>query len=239
MRRREFLAIGGAAATALAAAPSLLDDVAERSFRYFWEQTDPTTGITRGRSRADGSPYPAERRDVGSTGDTGFGITAMLVGAERGWITRAQARGRVLATLKSFAEGPVANEHGWFYHWINCKTGERTGATFDSAAMALPDGKNLKRPKSEISVSDSTWLVLGALTARQYFHGDAEIAKLAAKIYERVDYQWMRNGHPTLLAHGWMPETGFLEARYDKYCQLAAMYLLGIASLTHALPAAS
>ena len=239
MRRREFLAIGGAAAAGFGAAPSLLDDLAERSFRYFWEQTDPKTGITRGRSRADGSPYPAERRDVGSTGDTGFDVTAMLVGADRGWITRAQARERVLATLKSFADGPVANEHGWFYHWINCKTGERTGATFDSAAMALPDGKNLKRPKSEVSVSDSTWLVLGALTARQYFHGDAGIAKLATKIYERVDYQWMRNGHPTLLAHGWMPETGFLEARYDKYCQLAAMYLLGIASPTHALPAAS
>jgi hypothetical protein len=62
------------------------------------------------------------------------------------------------------------------------------------------------------------------------------MAKLAAKIYERVDYRWMRNGHPTLLAHGWMPEIGFLTARYEKYCQLPAMYLLGVASPTLALP---
>jgi hypothetical protein len=243
--RRAFL-IGAAGMPAIAqfaqaqslsaADDAMLDDISHRSFRYFWEQSDPKTGIARGRARFDGSPYPAERRDVGSTGDTGFSITAMCIGAERKWVTREQARDRVLATLRAYADGPVANEHGWFYHWINVRTGERTGATFDSAEIAIPEGKNLKRPKSEVSVSDSTWLVLGALTARQYFHENPEIGKLAVKIYERVDYRWMRNGHPTLLAHGWMPEDGFIKARYEKYCQLAAMYLLGIASPTLALP---
>jgi hypothetical protein len=238
LTRRSMLAAGCGVVAALGASADddpFLDDLSRRCFRYFWEQSDPHTGITRGRSRADGSPYPVERRDVGSTGDTGFGITAMCIGAERGWITRAQARERVRNTLKAYADGPVANEHGWFYHWINIVTGERTGATFDSARLAAPEGKNLKRPRSEVSTSDSTWLVAGALTARQYFHGDSEITALATRIYERMDYQWMRNGHPTLLAHGWMPESGFLEARYEKYCQLAAMYLLGIASPTHAL----
>ncbi len=235
MRRRDFLAACGAGPALLGQQPDPRNDLAERCFRYFWEQSDPDTGITRGRARFDGSLYPSARRDVGSTGDTGFGLTAMCIGAERGWITQAQARGRVRTTLKSYADGPVANEHGWFYHWINSKTGERTGATFDTAQFGAPEGKNLKRPKSEVSVSDSTWLVLGALTARQYFHDDAEIGRLAKKIYERVDYQWMRNGHPALLAHGWMPEDGFLAARYEKYCQLAAMYLLGIASPTHPL----
>src|SRR5580658_1662838 len=215
---------------------AFLDDLSHRCFRYFWEQSDSHTGITRGRARFDGTPYAEERRDVGSTGDTGFGITAMCIGAERKWITRGQARERVAATLKAYADGPVANEHGWVSHWINVKNGARTGATFDSAERVVPEGKNLKRPKSEVSTSDATWLVLGSLTARQYFKDDAEIPKLATKIYERMDYQWMRNGHPTLLSHGWMPETGFIEARYEKYCQLAAMYLLGIASPTHALP---
>jgi len=219
-----------------AANDALLDDLSHRSFRYFWEQCDAGTGIARGRARFDGGEYPAERRDVGSTGDTGFAITAMCIGAERKWVAREQARERVRATLRAYAEGPVRHEHGWFYHWINVRTGERTGATFDSAQMAVPADKNLKRPKSEVSVSDSTWLVAGALTAKQYFHDDPEIPKLASKIYERVDYRWMRNGHPTLLAHGWMPEDGFLTARYEKYCQLAAMYLLGIASPTLALP---
>jgi hypothetical protein len=245
--RRSFLgaAAGLALGTRLRAQPpwkptaadeALLDDLSHRSFRYFWEQCDPHTGIARGRARFDGSDYPAERRDVGSTGDTGFAITAVLVGAERKWITREQARERVRNTLRAYADGPVRHEHGWFYHWINIQTGERTGATFDSSQLAVPADKNLKRPKSEVSVSDSTWLVLGSLTAKQYFHDDPEIPKLATRIYERVDYRWMRNGHPTLLAHGWMPEDGFLTARYEKYCQLAAMYLLGIAAPTLALP---
>src|SRR5579863_2069275 len=204
--RRDFLAVAVAGALAAqgswklsAADEALLDDLSHRCFRYFWEQSNPETGITRGRARFDGSDYPAERRDVGSTGDTGFGITSMLIGAERKWVAREEARTRVRNTLKAYADGPVQNEHGWFYHWINVRSGERTGATFDSAELTVPKEKNLKRPKSEVSVSDSTWLVLGALTARQYFHGDAEIGKLAAKIYERVDYRWMRNGHPTLL----------------------------------------
>lgn len=219
-----------------AADEAFLDDLCHRSFRYFWEQGDPETGITRGRAHFDASPYAEERRDVGSTGDTGFGLTAMCIGAERRWVSREQARERVRNTLRAYAEGPVENEHGWFFHWINVKNGLRTGATFDTATRAVPQGKKLNRPKSEISTSDATWLVCGALTARRYFHDDSEIPKLATKIYERMDYGWMRNGHPTLLAHGWMPETGFLAARYEKYCQLAAMYLLGIASPTHPLP---
>lgn len=252
MRRRDFLsgaaalAAGGCAVRAAtpeyrlsAADDALLDDLSHRSFRYFWEQCDPKTGICRGRAKFDGSDYPAERRDVGSTGDTGFAITALCVGAERKWVTREQARERALNTLRAYAEGPVANEHGWFYHWINIRSGERTGATYDTAQLGVPDTKKMSRPKSEVSVSDSTWLVLGSLTAAQYFSESQEMSKLARKIYERVDYRWMRNGHPTLLAHGWMPETGFLTARYEKYCQLAAMYLLGIASPTNALPAES
>ena len=193
-----------------------LDDLSQRSFRFFWEQSDPKTGIARDRARTDGSEYePAERRDEGSTGVTGFSLTAMCIGAERKWVTRADARERVRATLKSFADGPVKNEHGWFYHFIDVHTGERYRT-------------------SEMSTSDATWLSAGALTARQYFHEDEEIRRLATLIYERMDYAWMCNGEMTL-AHGWAPEGGFLKSRYDHYCQLACMYLLGIGSPTHTM----
>jgi len=249
MNRRSFLQLAAAcaaypllsrtagAAVLAAADDALLEDMSRRCFRYFWEQTDPQTGITRGRARADGSEYPKERRDVGSTGDTGFGLTALCIGAERGWVARADARERARATLRSFADGPVKSEHGWFYHWINVKTGERTGAQYDSASFGNRPGPPSKRPKSEVSVSDSTWLVAGALTARQYFREDPEIVQLATKIYERVDYRWMCHGHPTLMAKSWMPETGFSDSRYDRYDQLPCMYLLGIgAPSSFALP---
>jgi hypothetical protein len=110
----------------------------------------------------------------------------------------------------------VAHEHGWFYHFLDVRSGVRYRT-------------------SEVSTSDSTWLVAGALTARQFFREDPEIARFATTIYERVDYRWMLNQHPFFLAHGWTPENGFLPYRYDRYCQLACMYLLGIGSPTHFL----
>lgn len=205
---------------------ALLDDLARRSFNFFWEQSDPQTGIVRGRAHNDGSDYEKERRDVGTTGGTGFALTAMCIGAERGWVSRAEARERVRATLRAYADGPIKNEHGWFYHWLNVKSGQRTGAAYDAAQFGARKGK---ADFSEVSTSDSTWLVAGALTARQYFHEDEEIGRLATRIYERVDYRWMCDGKPTL-SHGYRPETGLLPAHYDKYCQLACMDLLGIAS---------
>ncbi len=147
-------------------------------------------------------------RDVGNTGATGFGVTALCIGAERGWISRDKARDRVLNTLRFYAD-QAKDEHGWFYHFINVITGERNGT-------------------SEVSVSDATWLFAGALTAKQYFHEDPEIARLTMKIYQRIDYDWIRNGDPYLMSHGYRPETGLLAARYAKYCQLALMYLIGI-----------
>lgn len=199
-----------------AANDPLLDDLAHRCFEYFWEQSDPNTGIARDRSHADASEYAPEGRYIGSTGATGFALTALCIGAERGWISHHDAADRVKATLHSYASAPLTNEHGWFYHFIDIRNGER-------------------HRNSEVSTSDSTWIVAGALTARQYFHQEPEIVQLATDIYDRVDYQWMLNGDPFLLSHGWRPETGFIQYRYAKYCQLACMYLLGIGSPTHAL----
>ena len=217
---------------------AFLEDLSRRSFQFFWDASDPNTGITREHLYWDGSPYPVEKRDVGSTGATGFGITALCIAAERGWVPREKARERALNTLRYYADR-APNEHGWFYHWLNVVKGERTGANFDTAVLALPEDRKMARPKSEVSTSDSTWLVAGALTAGQYFREEPEMARLAKKIYQRVDYAWMRNGHPYTLSHGWLPESGFIEARYDKYCQLALMYLMGIGSPTHPLPAES
>lgn len=214
---------------------AFLEELSRRSFQFLWDASDLNTGITREHAYWNGSPYPAAKRDVGSTGATGFTVTALCIAAEHGWISREKARERALNTLRYYADR-APNEHGWFYHWLNVVKGERTGANFDTAVLSLPEGKKMNRPKSEVSVSDSTWLVAGALTAGQYFKEEPEMARLAKKIYERVDYAWMRNGHPFLMAHGWMPESGFIESRYDKYCQLALMYLMGIGSPSHPLP---
>jgi hypothetical protein len=192
---------------------AFLEDMSRRTFRFFWEQADPQTGLVRDRARTDNSPHDETHRDVASIASTGFGLTALAIAAERGWLTPREARERVRTTLRFFATR-ATHEHGWFYHWMDARTGER-------------------RWQSEISSIDTALLLAGVLTVRQKFRADPEIVRLANSIYERVDFPWMLNGHPTLLSHGWRPETGFIKYRWDAYSEHLILNLLAIGSPTH------
>ena len=194
---------------------AFLEDLERRSFQYFWEQADPRTGLVPDRARSDGSPLPDSHRDVASIAATGFGLTSLCIAAERRWIDAGQARDRVRNTLRFFAN-EAFHEHGWFYHWMDAKTGAR-------------------RWKSEISSIDTALLLAGVLTARHYYRNDFEISKLATTIYNRVDFRWMLNRDPLLLSHGWKPETGFLKSRWDTYSEDTILYLLAIGSPTHSI----
>jgi hypothetical protein len=199
---------------------ALLEDISRRAFRYFLEQADPRTGLVRDRARTDGSPIASETgRDVASIAATGFGLTALCVAAERRWVAPVEARGRVRATLRFFNDRAYQN-HGWFYHWMNLRTGERAW-------------------RSEVSSIDTALLLGGVLTARQCFRDDAEVVRLATRIYERVDFQWMLDGHPTLLSHGWYPERGFIPNRWRDYSEQLMLILLAVGSPTHPITPAA
>lgn len=198
---------------------AFLDDVERRAFRFFWEQADARTGLVPDRAQADGAPARGASFHVASIASTGFGLTAICVAAERGWVEPAQAAERVRQTLDFFTHS-AANVHGWFYHFLDSTTGERVW-------------------KCELSSIDTALLLAGVLTARQKFRHDSGIVNLATTIYNRIDFQWMRNGNPTLLSMGWKPETGFLKATWNMYAEETMLYLLGIASPTYPLPAAS
>jgi hypothetical protein len=222
LTRRVFL---GGLPLILSGAPSrltseqnqFLEDLSHRSFLFFWEQADPSTGLVRDRALAD-SATP-DKRPWASSAATGFGLTALCIASERAWITRAQARERTLATLHYFAEKAV-QEHGWFYHFVDSATGER-------------------RNKTEISDIDTALLLAGIVTAQEYFYRDAEIVRLAHAIWDRIDFHWMLNGDPALLSMHWKPEDGFSKNHWDHHCELGIMYLLGIASRTSPLPVES
>jgi hypothetical protein len=196
-----------------------LEDLERRSFQYFWEEGDAETGLVPDRARMDGTALDESHRNVASIAATGFGLTVLCIAAERGWIEKTKARERTRNTLRFFANRAI-QEHGWFYHWLDSKTGER-------------------RWKSEVSSIDTTLLLAGILTARQYFRDDLEIGRLATRIYERVDFQWMMNGHPLLMSHGWKPETGFLKPRWDTYSEETILLLLAIGSPTYPISPAS
>ena len=198
---------------------ALLEDLSKRSFLFFWEHADPTTGIVRDRARTTGSPVDSNARDVGSIAAVGFGLSGLCIAAERGWVSRAAAIDRTRITLRFFATR-IDQQRGWFYHFINLRTGAREWA-------------------SELSSIDTALLLAGVLTVRQCFAADPEVPALADTIYRRVDFAWMLAGDPLLLSHGWKPESGFLKARWDHYCELMILYLMAIASPTHAIPAES
>jgi hypothetical protein len=166
----------------------------------------------------DGSPLDENHRDVASIAATGFGLTGLCIAANRNWIARGDALERARNTLRFF-DSRAFQQRGWFYHWLDAKTGER-------------------RWNSEVSSIDTALLLAGVLTVRQCFSSDTEIERLATRIYERVDFRWMLNGDPLLLSHGWKPETGFLKARWDTYSEDTILYVLAVASPTHpAVPA--
>jgi hypothetical protein len=209
------LAAGSQSSRLSAEDEAFLEDLSRRLFRYFLEQSDPVTGLTLDRARTDGSIHDESHRNTASIAATGFGLTALCIAVERRWLRRDDALRRVRSSLRFLAER-APHQRGWFYHWMDWRDGSR-------------------RWQSEVSSIDTALLLGGVLTARQYFHEDREVSRLATLIYERVDFPWMLNGHPTLLSMGWRPETGFIEARWDIYSEHLLLQLLATGSPTRAI----
>ncbi|MFL6440104.1 MAG: glucoamylase family protein [Terriglobales bacterium] len=184
----------------------LLDEIERGSFDFFWNEASPRTGQVKDRALARGG----DTRRMSSIAATGFGLTSLCIAEQRGYKKSDEIADRVKQTLQFIAQMP--HEHGFFYHFIDIETGQRWG-------------------KTELSSIDSSLLLCGVLTARQHF-SNQQIKDLATTIYERVDWPWMLNGRKAF-SMGWHPESGFLNARWEHYCELMMIYLLAIGSPTH------
>jgi hypothetical protein len=186
-----------------------LNDLEHANFLFFWEQANPKTGLTKDRCNVRTNDTTV----AASIASTGFGLTAICIGEQRGFVSRADARVRVLDAL-SFIWHKLPTHRGFFYHFANINTGERI---WDSEASSV----------------DTAMLLCGVLTCRQHFH-DKDIGDLAHAIFDRVDWTWLSED-TTLLSHGWTPELGFIPSRWDLYSELMMMYLLGLGSSSHPL----
>ena len=197
-----------------------LETLQRLTFDYFLKETNPENGLVPDSTR-QGAPC--------SITPTGFALAAYPVGVERGFITRRDAIKRTLTTLRFFWNSPQGPEpdatgyKGFYYHFLDMKTGRRTW-------------------DCELSTIDSTFLIAGALTAAEYFNrdteGEREIRALAGAIYRRADWQWAQN-RGVKVTHGWRPENGFIKYRWQGYNEALILYVLGLASPTHPLPAKS
>jgi hypothetical protein len=227
MKRRAFIKMVGlgVAAPAIlirgAGMPSLddalLGDLQKRALRYFVDHADNVTGLVREGANTDGAALPPKWSENASISATGFGLAAFCVGGEHGWMPHDEARKRVITALRTVDQSQ--NEQGWSYHWLNIRTGARSGAAGVGG-------------DSEISSVDYAFFLAGALTARGYFRGDAEIADLVGRLYGRVDFPWMLAPGSLRLSHGWTPEAKFLPATWDSYSEAMVLYLLALGSPT-------
>ncbi len=190
---------------------SLLEEIQRATFAYFWEQSDPATGLVRDRFNVRAT---SDSRTAASIAATGFGLTALCIGAEREYVPHDEARARALAALQ-FLDTGMPTHRGFYYHFADLQTGARIW-------------------DAEISSIDTAILLCGVLMCGEHFE-DPELAELAARIFDRVDWTWL-SADTVLLPHGWRPEVGFLQYRWDVYSELMMMYLLGIGSSTYPLP---
>ncbi len=191
-----------------------LDQMERAAIQFFWDRASAATGQVLDRAYAAGT---SDTRTVSSIAATGFGLSALCIAAKRGYLTTSEVEARVLTTL-NFIWAQLPEHNGFFYHFVDMNTGQRV-------------------KQSEVSSIDTSILLCGVLTCRQFFK-DRQIQSLATRIYQRVNWPWMLNGGTTF-SQGWTPESGFIQYRYDTYCELMMLYLLAIGSTTFPVPASS
>jgi hypothetical protein len=194
-----------------------LENLQRQTFDYFLYETNPNNGLVIDK---DAENWPA------SIAATGLALACYPVSVERGFMSRAAAVKRTLATLRFFWNSPQGPEpdatgyKGFYYHFLDMQTGRRVW-------------------QCELSTVDSAFLLAGALTAGIYFDADtadeSEIRTLADALYRRADWQWAQNDGTTV-THGWKPESGFLTYRWEGYDEALLLYILGLGSPTHPLP---
>ena len=206
---------------ATAAAEPFLDDLEQRTFRWFWDLADPGTALI-----PDRAPTPS----FSSVAAVGFGLTAYTIGAERGWVSRTDAAARTAKTLRFLVSAPsgdapagMTSYRGFFYHFLDMKTGAR----FEQV---------------ELSTIDTTLLVAGALSCQSYFDRDdpveAQIRADADTLYRRIEWTWAQP-RPPGVSMGWTPEEGFHTYNWSGYDEAMILYLLALGSPTHPIDPAA
>lgn len=188
--------------------PSVVTNELEASFHFFWDlaNTDEESGAyglipDRYNTESDVAG------NVASVASSGFGLSALPIGVENGFITREEAEDRALKTLLTFRDD-LDRTNGFYYHFLSMTTGERVW-------------------NSEVSIIDTALFINGALTAGRYFGG--EIEAVAYEIYESVQWNWYFNFETNKFYMGYKPETGF-EGSWNGYAEQLMIFILAAGS---------
>ena len=199
---------------------SLLDTIQKQTFNYFWEGAEPNSGLARERLHMD-DIYPTSPKNTVTTGGSGFGLMTILVGIERGFISREEALNRYIKIV-DFLE-KADRFHGAWPHWLDGETGN-----------VYPFSKK----DNGGDLVETAFLVQGLLTVYEYFKdGNEKEKELAAKInklWKEVEWDWYtKNGENVLYWH-WSPTYGWdMNFPVGGYNECLIMYVLAASSPTH------
>lgn len=193
----------------------LLTKVQQQTFKYFWDFAHPTSGLAR-----EGSKHSA---NVVTSGGSGFGIMALLVGAERGFKTRAEVLQR-LQVIVAFLKDKAQVFHGAFPHWLDGGTG-----------AAIPFSPN----DNGADLVETSFLIQGLLAARQYFAG-ADAAETSLRndintIINRVEWNWFQQNQDVLYWH-WSPDKAWvMNHKIQGWNECLITYVLAAASTNYSI----
>ena len=193
---------------------TLLNDLQRTHFNFFWKLTNTANGLVPDRASA------TNNEAMSSIAATGFGLTAYIVGVERGFVTRDEAAQRTVVTLRTFNDAPKGTDpvfsagyKGFFYHFLNRNTSLRK------------DKNDLGRPPPAGGGPGSG----PPHTMTRTKPEKNEIRRLADELYRAVDWKWAMN-EGELMSLGWTPESGFQPYTWQGYNEAMILYILAIGS---------
>ncbi len=188
---------------------ALLDDLSKKAVKYFWDQSNPVTGLTKDRAA---NFKPKDDYIVASIAATGYALAAYAIGAHRHWLDRDKALQRCRKTV-SWLNINGLKDHGWFYHFVDWSNGERHW-------------------NSEVSSIDTGLLLAGEIIAEQEFK-DPSLTNLVNKTFDAIDWKWMitdggKKPNEMTLSMGWDPKNGFIDARWNAYYESTFLNLIAL-----------
>jgi len=194
----------------------LLTIVQQQTFKYFWDFGHPTSGLARERNTSG---------DVVTTGGSGFGIMAIVVGVSRQFISRADGLTR-MQTIVAFLKNNAQTFHGAFPHWLNGVTGAVVPFSTED------DGADLV---------ETSYLMEGLLTARQYFNGtsaaETQLRTDINTLWNNVEWDWFRQNNQNTLFWHWSTDYGWsTNQQVNGWDEALITYVLAASSTTHSVP---
>ncbi|WP_228851336.1 glucoamylase family protein [Aegicerativicinus sediminis] len=199
---------------------SLLDTIQFQTFNYFWEGAEPNSGMARERLHMD-NVYPTSPKNTVTIGGSGFGVMAIIVGIDRGFITREEGLNRLLKIAEFLEEAD--RFHGAWPHWLNGETGK-----------VVPFSKK----DTGGDLVETAFLIEGLLAVSEYFKNgnekEQELVSKIEKLWKDVEWNWYTKGGENVLYWHWSPTDNWdMNFPVGGYNECLIMYILAASSPTH------